>query len=510
MKLIKHFFYFLMPQRYWVLALCSGAMITLSQAPFQWPILAFIGLGSFFALLISQTSHSRWTQIGFLFGIGYFATNIYWVAISVHLFTNTWIVSILLTIIMVLILACFTAFFAWVSAFFRHRKEQIVIWLPLFWALTELLRGFFITSFPWGLIGYSQTTTVLAYYASIGSVYFVGFLVALISALWVQVLFRQQRSLMLVNAFIITSSLYFGGYLIGQTQQSHQHYKTISVALVQGNYTQNKKWAASQRAPILSYYAQTTQNHPADVIIWPENALPLFASDIPSYLQKINQIGQQQNSAIVVGILQAKEIDHQMHYYNTLQVFGDGQGDYVKSHLVPFGEYFPFPSISIPIMHWLNMPISQFTEGGHHQPLLQLNQHPVAAFICYESAFPFQVRQQSKHAEYLVISSDDGWFGDSLAPWQHLQIAQMRAIEVHRYIAQTTNSGITAVIRPDGSIQKIIAPNQQNVLVDYVQPRQQKTLWSMIGPWFLGGFLLLWALFGRFVNICKKQRSRLK
>jgi apolipoprotein N-acyltransferase len=220
----------------------------------------------------------------------------------------------------------------------------------------------------------------------------------------------------------------------------------IKLRLLQYGVTQDQKWRDSQRRATLMWYRDQTARPGADLVLWPETAVPAFASSVSSYLQEIEEISVYNNSGTILGIVR----DDANGYANALLGFGRAEGRYEKRHLVPFGEYIPLKSIFSPIIDIMKIPMSDFSAGSSDQDGVWFDEQKVGSSICYEVAYPGLLEKGS--AGFLITVSNDAWFGDSWAADQHLQIARARAAEHGLPLLRATNSGITAVIGEHGEV----------------------------------------------------------
>ena len=183
-------------------------------------------------------------------------------------------------------------------------------------------------------------------------------------------------------------------------------------------------------------------------------------------------------------------------------MLGEAKGEYRKIHLLPFGEYYPLKWLLSPLFDYLKIPMSDLTPGTSSQPLLNANGIRIAPFLCYEIAFPQQVLKRARDAELLITLSDDSWFGDSIASAQHLEIAQLRALETQRYMLFNTNSGISAVITPGGNIAIKLGMNEQGVIHSQIHTVQGLT------PLMRWGYTPLALMIGLLFVIGIKRRMK--
>jgi apolipoprotein N-acyltransferase len=256
----------------------------------------------------------------------------------------------------------------------------------------------------------------------------------------------------------------------------------LKVALVQGAIPQQLKWLPSQLLPTLRTYAGMSLDlEHQDLIIWPEAAIPAVPEQVQPFLDSMAEQMTELDTQLLAGIL-TYDVERDQ-YRNTLLSLGDPPGDYYKRHLVPFGEYFPVPGFVREWMRIMNLPYETTTPGSPDQRPLMVKTIAIAPSICYEVAFGAEQLLFLPDAGLLVNVSNDAWFGDSIAPHQHLQMARMRALEVGRHMLRATNTGITALITPNGSIEATIPQFEPGVLTGVVRPHTGTTLYVRTGTW---------------------------
>ncbi len=465
-----------------LLALLCGGLLTLSFAPFHQFYLAFI-VPALLAYSWSKDSNKRAFFRGWLFGLGLFLSGGYWIYISMHDFGGVSLVTgYLMTFIIAAILAIFYAIQAslWQRAFPNNSWLRLLVAFPVIWVLFEWLRGWLFTGLPWLFLGYSQVSTTLGQFAKLGSIYLVSLMTCLCSILlWQTCQGILQRQLKQVTQTLIAVIIIFAtGWALANIHWVHYSQNPITVALVQGNIQPSLKWKANQALNSVKTYRRLSESHigKQQLIFWPESSITLLAQEARPYLAPLAKQATNYHTSILLGIPTYRK----GHYYNAAMVIGDGHGFYAKHHLLPFGEYVPLQSWFGQLFEFLSIPMSNFTAGHLPQPLLDMNGIQVALVICYESAFPELVRQQLQNAALIATISDDSWFGHSIGPYQHEQIAQMRAIETGRYIVRTTNSGVTSIIAPSGKVISRLPSFTQGVLTGKVYPATGQTPWSSL------------------------------
>ncbi|MCF6808443.1 apolipoprotein N-acyltransferase [Thiotrichales bacterium 19S9-12] len=488
-----------------ILSLLSGCLLTLSFAPYELWFFAFVALLVPFYLWSISYSGKMAFWVGFLFGIGNFGTGIYWIYVSIYTYGNTSaLLAISITSLFVIVLALFPAIVGFINQKLCSKKNnsyQLCFIYPATWALFEWIRSWLLTGFPWLFVGYTQTNTYLGGLAEIGSVYLVSFAVCLCVSAILMFIHTKQIKAKAVAIILVCIIWLLGYYSLQDQKWTVRDSQPLSVSLIQGNIKPMMKWDPTYLRRIQDTYFNLTQSNPADLIFWPENSIPIFPQYNQAYLNAINQFALAHDSAILIG---SPIGSYDGPYYNGAFVKGYGYGKYYKQHLVPFGEYLPLRSLLLPIVKWMDQPMTEFSAGQKDQDLINMKGIDVALFICYEIAFPNIVRQQSESAGLIVTITDDGWFGDTTAPWQHLQMTHMRAIENGKFIIQATNDGISAIITP-------------NKVITYPQFKQgvlKGTVYAMEGqtPWVRYGILpvLMLVSLSLILGIVIRRRQRKK
>ncbi|MEE8320479.1 MAG: apolipoprotein N-acyltransferase, partial [Gammaproteobacteria bacterium] len=245
--------------------------------------------------------------------------------------------------------------------------------------------------------------------------------------------------------------LWFSSALLYQHSWTRMDPESLSVTLIQGAISQELKWQPGQREKTYALYLGMTEPHwDSDIVIWPETAIPALYHQAKTFIDSLDAVAKRHDTALLTGI-PYKDID-QEKYYNSILLLGKDRGIYHKYHLVPFGEYLPLDKFLRPLLHFFRIPMSNFSPGTNNIKTLDTQKASIGTTICYEDAFGKEVIKTLPQATLLVNISNDAWFGDSIAPHQHLQIARMRALETGRYLLRATNTGISAVINEKGEI----------------------------------------------------------
>jgi len=463
-----------------------GCATTLTFAPAEWAILApLLTLPLLFIAL--TTSPKDAAAHYFWFGFGFFLTGTYWIYISVHVFGNAalWI-AVLLMVGLSLIMGVLLWIAGWLTSRLSHGEPWRVLFIgPAAWVFIEWLRGWILTGFPWLAHGYGQIDSPLAGWAPLLGVYGVS-LMLLFSTAAILVTAMTSGKERLVAASLIVIPWIAGG-ILSAVEWTEPYGDPIRTTIIQGGVPQDQKWLREQRQPTLDFYRSSTLSVPeSELVIWPEVAIPARDDQVESYLNIIDGDARRNNQSVLLGILEySEERSVEPRIYNSVIMLGsDERQVYRKRHLVPFGEYFPVPASVREWMRMQNLPYSDLSAGSDIQPLLTAaNGTKLAIAVCYEDAFGSEQLYAFPGADVLINVSNDAWFGDSIAPHQHLQIARMRALEVGRYAVRATNTGVSAFIGPFGDLLQTGKQFESDILTADIRARKGTTFYAKCGNW---------------------------
>jgi apolipoprotein N-acyltransferase len=476
------------------LAFGLGLLSVAGFAPFHLYPLPIAALAVLFYLWRSSENPKQAAWLGFAFGLGLYGGGIYWIYISLHNFGGMpWWMAGFSTFALSAFLSLFPALVGWLSK--RYCLTRIsalsIVAVPVLWALSDWIRSWIFTGFPWLTLGYSQVpSSPLAGFTPIVGVYGISLTTALAAsliALWGDQ--RMRRTIVLSLA-----ALWIGGSLLKLVEWTKPAGEPVSVALLQGNIAQDMKWQPEIARQTLEKYLTLANSSSARLIIMPETALPLLIAQVPKdYLQQLAQHAQKNGGDILVGAVEMERGE----YYNSMLSYGSAPTQvYRKSHLVPFGEFIPLKGIFGWIYRdWLHIPLADLSRGSIHQQPLQVAGQQVAVNICYEDVFGEEIIRQLPQASLLVNVSNDAWYGDSLAADQHLQISQTRALETGRMMLRATNTGATAIIDVHGRVLAHAPHFTTTVLEGTAQGYRGATPYVRFGNWpFIGFSIVILAL----------------
>lgn len=507
-----------------VIALALGLLMPLAYSPFDLPFLSLIFISALF-LLWQQSPGRRACWRGWLFGFGMFAVGVYWVYHSMHIYGHVDVpIAIFLTLLLAAFLAIYPALAAWPfviknkiksvkdsslkADLFKGKSPAFLLlfWYPLAWTFFEWVRSWFLTGFPWLNLGYTQTSWPLGGLAAYIGVYGITWLLCISAGLLSMLVISTGKARVQYAGYLVL--LWVVGWSAGQVEWTDKAGDNFRVSMVQGNVDQASKWQPGQRQRIVKNYVDATRKFwESDLVIWPETAVPVFYQDIENgFIKDLEVEVRKHKTELLTGMPVWSESGD--GYYNSMVVLGNPATKnttrysryYHKRHLVPFGEYVPLKKYIKDLMAVLSAPMADFSSGEQDQPLLQAAGHALGISICYEIAFGEEVIQQLPEARFLVNASNNAWFGDSTAPHQIIQMAQMRARETGRYVLSATNDGVTAIIDNEGKIVSVVPQFQQTVLTGSIQPRQGSTPYVRFGNVPVVGLMLILMVMGWWLN----------
>ncbi len=573
--------------------LVLGALLVFAFAPFDRAMLVLVPLVLMLFACRELSPGAAFRRVWW-FGIGYFVTAIYWIYFSMHVYYGIHVVAVLA---MIFGLAAWLALFPALAMYLTRRLAKpvagggwtpaaVLVLFPALWVLGEMLRGWLLSGFPWQTIGYSQVDTLLRGIAPLFGVYGVSAAVLLLAAVyylllaavykrsprvfyslvgvytlaallgwnWLAIILLSaglawglyQRNRVVFAGIGVLLSAYFSTLV----PYSHKSGAALDVAVVQGNVHQSIKWSqAGLRQSIQRYLSLSRPHWKADLVVWPETAIPEFLGLLRESLIRPLQQGMLAagNATLLMGVpVSAKNVgapvDSQAAYNSVIKLTAKDLQRYDKKHLVPFGEFMPFADLLGDVYRALGLEQENFVPGDPQQRPLYINGHETGVYICYEIIFGHQVSRALPDAAFLINFSNNAWFydppenrsavprqqglqrsrpvrgepglrilfsawfGDSLEAYQHLQIVRMRALETSRYLISTTNDGITALIDSRGRVVEALPRFRQGVLRVRLQPLQGATPYVLTGDYLL----LLLALGAVFLFIRSAGKHKIQ
>ena len=490
-----------------VAALACGALLPLTLAPFNWWPLGLVSIGGWFWLLNRSTAPA-WA-LGLAYGFGKFGVGVSWVYVSIHTYGNASpSLATLLVLIFVAGMSLFTLAHARLYAWLRVAPQSDIrrpaldssqgnsikwaaglsnAWLfAATWVAFEWVLTWFLTGFPWLYPGYGHLQTPLANLLPVGGVSLASLGVVVTACFLVSALFDKHPPAVRAGATAIAAAPWLASLALSGAQWVEPA-ATRSAALVQGNVDQAVKWSRENRMPIVNRYLGLTEPHwGRDLILWPEAAITLFEHEAAPWLQRWNERGQASGSSLVLGIPSMEAAaDGHYQFQNAALAIGQGEGRYAKRRLVPFGDYVPFEGILRGLIEFFDLPMSRAAPGPWNQPPLSLGEDRAAMAICYEIAYANLTRTSAVEADVILTITNDTWFGRSIGPLQHLQLAQARALENGRWLLRAANNGVTAIVDHRGQVRKRLPQFERGVLVGDFQVMAGRTPYNRLGDGWL-------------------------
>ena len=482
----------------------SGAILVCAYAPFSYWWLTFICPIFLYVAIANKTVRIAFLY-GFVFGLFFFGFGVPWTFNSIHEFGHApFLLSAFLAGILILILALFPASVAALTAYLssdKYFRFTSVLAFSCLWASLEWIRSWIFTGFPWLLIGHVHHGGPLQGILPVFGSYGASWVALLIGCLTVTtfVSSNQQKIISVISLVAIALSL----YIINQITWTHAEDEPLDVVLIQGNISQEMKWDRSKHAFIMNKYLEMSKRHfDADIIIWPETAIPTYYTMVKdSFIPQVDKTAEENNLDYLIGLFTYNPENG--HAYNSVITLGNELSFYRKQRLVPFGEYIPFRGILTFLENYIDLPMADISSGTG-RPLVRLKGHEVGTSICYEAVYGDEIIRALPEAKFLINVSNDAWFGDSLAPHQHLEITQSRAVETGRYLLRATNTGISAIINPNGVIINKSVQFQDDTVRATIRPHEGTTPYVRWGNWAIVSIILLcliWLYFQRRLTV---------
>jgi apolipoprotein N-acyltransferase len=460
--------------------------------------------------------------LAYVCGIMWYAGTCYWIYDTMRQYGG---LSVPMAVLALFLFCCYLGLYhglfgLLISLLVSRGRDyrRVLVAAPFLWVAVELARTR-VTGFPWNLLGISQVDNIaLSRIAGWTGVYGISFEIALVNVAVAAAFLvpREKRAAMLVAALAAAAVLQAGSLLEAPAAKPDR-----SALLVQQNISVSADWTPMFFQQTLTELTNLTTQSAAgkpeakiDLIVWPESPAPFFTNDA-RFREDVSKMARATNSWIVTGSIGTAPAAAPAQIFNSAALIsptGDWTARYDKVHLVPFGEFLPFPSL-FSFAGGLTKEVGEFGRGTSRQPL-DAGGTRLGTFICYESVFPDEVRQfATQGAQVFVNISNDGWYGDSGAYAQHLNQTRMRAIENNRWILSATDTGVTASIDPWGRVAAQIPRKQRTTLVAPYAITSVTTFYTRHGDWFAYAcaIISLGALFTRFAfsrkSLQKSQES---
>ena len=454
-----------------------GLALPLSLAPFDWWPIGILSIAGLVRLLKDLGKLACFWR-SFFFGLGMFSSGVSWIFVSIHDHGQA---SILLSLLLIAVFVIFLALlFALPFILYGYGLNRstgtTLLAFPSLWVLGEWFHGWVFSGFPWLYLGYSHIDTWLSGWAPITGVLGLSWITVLCGSILGLFLgfplglkSKSKKSLSLGPAIFCALLLWFSGWHLQSVQWTEASSKPLSIGLIQPALPLTMKWDQGKLLEILNQYREdTNQLLKHDIVVWPESAIPRLKHEMSDYLSILSAEAKDSQTALITGI--PTQDQRSQLYYNSVIGLGSASGTYHKQHLVPFGEYVPFEKWLRGVIAFFDLPMSSFSPGAEIQAPIIANGVAIATAICYEIAFPDLVARSAGNANLLLTVSNDTWFGRSIGPQQHFQMARMRALENGKPLIRATNDGLTALVNTKGKVVSKIPPYGRGILEGYVTP----------------------------------------
>jgi apolipoprotein N-acyltransferase len=493
------------------LAFVAGMLLALSFAPFEWWPLAIL-MPAALMWLWDGASPRRAAVLGFWFNAGTFSVGTYWLYIAIKEIGHApFYLALLLMAGLVAIMGAYHALLGWAVAKYLPPRGAMrwLVGIPGAWLLIEWWRSWFLTGFGWLALGYAHTDNWLGSLAPVVGQYGLGLLTLVLAGALTALLLGDKRLRIVSGAIFLV--IWGVAFALRGVEWTQPYSRPITVAVVQGAIPQDEKWLDENLESIIDIYTtRSREAYGADLIVWPESAIPDLANYHIELYRKVYQEASAQGSSLLVGTLRAEENAKtgEEEYFNSVLVMDKstpGVGWHDKHHLVPFSEFFPVPAFVRKWLRLMNLPYSDFNRGAAQQAPLEAAGQRIAANICYEDAYGSTQLPALRTATLLVNVTNDAWFGHSPARYQHLQISRMRAREAGRPMVRAANDGVSAVIGSRGEIVAKAPEYEANVMRASVQPRIGLTPYARTGNWLVLCLALVFGLAGAYVGRRTRQ-----
>jgi apolipoprotein N-acyltransferase len=457
------------------LALGSGLLLALAFPKIDLSVLAWI---AFVPLLwVTQQATTRQTFVyGWISGMGFYLGTVYWVVETIGLYSNIpTLIAVGPLLMMCTILAAYTGAFVAGLRFSQQRGGSVLLLGPPLWVGLEWLRSFFFIGFPWVDLGYSQHSFLnFIQFAEVTGVYGLSAVVIFVNL----VVWRVWQERGPGRGRLLLAAVLLVGALTGWGAWRRSHLSALPpahhlrVGLIQGNIAQDKKWDKEFQEETLARYERLSRAaaaQGAELIVWPETAVPFFFQSDTHYQQRLLDLIRELHVPFLFGSVgwQPKDMTEVTLFNRAYLVSaaGDVLGSYDKIKLAPFGEYIPFHDSFLFFLDKLVDGIGDFAAGTEAKVLV-LPTEKFGVLICFEGIFPDLARRfVASGADMLVNITNDAWFGRSSAPYQHLVMEAMRAVENRVPLVRAANTGFSAVVTPDGQVHAHTALYETTYLV---------------------------------------------
>ena len=486
-----------------------GVLTSLSLPPFNYVVINFFTFSLFYIFLVKKIEFYKNKKIfflyGWLFGFGYFVSNLYWISISLT-FDQNFKFLIPLTIILIPgFLALFYALVAYLFVVLKPKENLSSFFLfSLIFGIVEFLRGSILTGFPWNLIAYSfyNQIEILNITSIIGTYSFNLFCISLFTSPSIFILREKKKDISVCVAFLITTISF---YILGSQNLekfNNQQLKKLDykIRILSSNIGIDRFYNNIDPITAIEELIEisSTKKNEKIIFIWPEGIIPGISQTQLKEYKWLFENKLNENHLLAIGINSKEDENKTIKYFNSLSIYDHNLNiinSYKKINLVPFGEFLPFEKILKRIgLKTITNEYQSYSKGAERN-IIDLKYSNLSVkilpLICYEIIYSGKIFSNSKF-DYIVNISEDGWFGKSIGPEQHLTHSIFRAIESGKYVLRSANNGTSAIINPLGVIEQKVDINKSGY-IDLSEIRKiEPTQFAKFGNKIFGFIILLY------------------
>jgi apolipoprotein N-acyltransferase len=492
----------------YIFLLLLGSLSSFSLPPYNFIFVNFITYSLFLYLIIlfkeKKLKILNFFFLGFTFGYGYFVSSLYWVSHSLTFDKQLTFLIPFAILGLPILLAVFYGLAVFAIHFFIKRDYVFLLIFSISLSVFEYLRGILFTGFSWNLISYSWSFSLenIQILKFIGT-YTFNFFSILIFSIYFNSLWPVQFKKILINSFflftILISNYLFGKIIIKNTE--FNQYNEVKVKIVQPNIDIAQTWGIENEKKNLITLLNFSKANKDEktLIVWPEGMIQQTnPKDLSKYKEYFNK-NFSKNHLVIVGVTNPSIAGNKINFYNSLVVLNnnaDVVSVYNKIKLVPFGEFIPFESL---LAKWglkkITFGYSSFSSGNERREIKIFNNLSFLPLLCYEIIYSGELKRNSNDYNFIINISEDGWFGGSIGPYQHLAQAVFRAVEQGVPIVRSTNKGMSAYISPNGKIINSLELNKSGFIDLKLSFLKGKTLFSLLENYIFYFTILLSIIF---------------
>ena len=481
-----------------IILILLGSFSSLSLPPFNYILINFLTFSFFYILLIKISEASKNKKLffiyGWLFGLGYFTSNLYWISISLTFDESFKFLIPLSAVLVPAFLALFYGLASFLFLILKPKKNLSSFFLfSLIFGTIEFIRGTIMTGFPWNLIAYSFSNhiEILNITSIIGTYSFNLFCISLFASASFIILRDSKKEIIVCILFLtITLSFYFfGSQRLEKFNNIETNRLNYKIRVIGSNVGIDRFYKDTDSISVINDLIKISspQKNEKTIFIWPEGILPDISKDQLREYKFLFENEFNENHILSIGINEIKKEGENLKYFNSFTIYDHNLeilNSYNKINLVPFGEFLPFEKI-LRLMGLKTITNNyQSYSRGEKRNIIEVNKHNFSVrllpLICYEIIYTGNIFNNSDF-DFIINISEDGWFGQSIGPHQHFVHSIYRAIESGKYVLRSSNNGIAAIINPLGIIEEHVELNQSSFIDLFEIKKMEPTIFSKYG-----------------------------